>query len=377
MKKDTSPLIVTLTLLLLAAGYYIHNYVTFVHAPPALTDKEKRMVNTLFATTKSQCVGRYVFEVPASFENTLTDRVQINEIHISSKRLYHPAFEQRIRLREQKLKNSATVDPVDQPFLKQIYKLSDNAVIFDRNENESVAGFGRILEGHLYVDGVAFILMQGITDYSDPRFAKERAFYLRKEAGRPDWMANDKPQKLAELQDLMSRLSGRHNEDIPSVPGTCIPQGFIRDGNGKPKEDITFVYPYSSVFSFSVWSNNALKESTTMLERSGEIQSYINSIDGSTLRKGEARIAGFNASEWLITAPPDKSSENPSKQLMFTAVANETNADFAHPSLDLTLSNEILPEGSDVPSPPAYSDAELVEIWDRIILSFRVRDNAF
>lgn len=375
MKKDTSPLIVTLTLLLLAAGYYIHNYVTFVHAPPALTDKEKRMVNTLFATTKSQCVGRYVFEVPASFENTLTDRVQINEIHISSKRLYHPAFEQRIRLREQKLKNSATVDPVDQPFLKQVYRLSDNAVIFDRNRNESVAGFGRVLEGHLYVDGVAFILTQEITDLSDPKYQKDKQDLLK--AGASAGSLNTKLQNLAELQYLMSRLSGRHNEDIPSVPGTCIPQGFIHDGNGKPKEDITFVYPYSSVFSFSVWSNNALKESTTMLERSGEIQSYINSIDGSTLRKGEARIAGFNASEWLITAPPEKSSYNPSKQLMFTAVVNETNADFAHPSLDLTLSNEILSEGSDVSSPSEYSDAELVEIWDRIIRSFRVRDNAF
>ena len=375
MKKDTFPLIVTLTLLLLAAGYYIHNYVTFVHAPPALTDKEKSMVNTLFATTKSQCVGRYVFEVPASFENTLSDRAQINEIRISSKRLYSPAFAQRIRLREQKLKNSATVDPLDQPFLKQVYKLNDNAVIFDRNRNESVAGFGRILEGHLYVNGVAFILTSEIRDVSDPKYRKDRIDYLN--GGMKEHQLNTKPQKLAELQDLMSRLSGRRDEDIPSVPGTCIPQGFIRDGNGKPKEDITFVYPYSSVFSFSVWSNNALKESTTMLERSGEIQSYINSIDGSTLRKGEARIAGFNASEWLITAPPDKSSDNSPKQLMFTAVANETNADFAHPSLDLTLSNEILPEGSDVSSSPAYSDAELVEIWDRIIRSFRVRENAF
>ncbi|MGX5005140.1 T6SS immunity protein Tli4 family protein [Enterobacter hormaechei] len=375
MKKDTSPLIVTLTLLLLAAGYYIHNYVTFVHAPPALTDKEKRMVNTLFATTKSQCVGRYVFEVPASFENTLTDRAQINEIRISSKRLYRPAFAQRIRLREQKLKNSATVDPLDQPFLKQVYKLNDNAVIFDRNRNESVAGFGRILEGHLYVNGVAFILTSEIRDVSAPKYRKDRIDYLN--GGMKEHQLNTKPQKLAELQDLMSRLSGRRDEDIPSVPGTCIPQGFIRDGTGKPKEDITFVYPYSSVFSFSVWSNNALKESTTMLERSGEIQSSINSIDGSTLRKEEARIAGFNASEWLITAPPDKSSDNSPKQRMFTAVANETNADFAHPSLDLTLSNEILPEGSDVSSPPAYSDAELVEIWDRIIRSFRVRDNAF
>ncbi|MEP8986394.1 T6SS immunity protein Tli4 family protein [Enterobacter cloacae] len=370
MKKDTSPLIVTLTLLLLAAGYYIHNYVTFVHAPPALTNKEERMVNTLFATTKSQCVGRYVFEVPASFENTLTDRAQINEIRISSKRLYRPAFEQRIRLREQKLKNSATVDPVDQPFLKQIYKLSDNAVIFDRNENESVAGFGRVLEGHLYVDGVAFILMQEITDYSDPRFAKERAFYLRKEAGRPDWMANDKPQKLAELQDLMSRLSGRQNEDIPSVPGTCIPQGFIRDGNGKPKEDITFVYPHNPVFSLSVSTNTYLGDPASMLERSDEIQPYLTRINAKTLRKAKTEIAGFEADEWLNTAPSEKSPGNPSGQLLFNVIANEKVVDFRHPIIDVTMSNHTLP-------PPDYSDAELVEIWDRIIRSFRVRDNAF
>jgi hypothetical protein len=90
----------------------------------------------------------------------------------SAASVYHPAFEQRIRLREQKLKNSATVDPVDQPFLKQVYRLSDNAVIFDRNRNESVAGFGRVLEGHLYVDGVAFILTQEITDLSDPKYQK-------------------------------------------------------------------------------------------------------------------------------------------------------------------------------------------------------------
>ncbi|POD89060.1 hypothetical protein BV925_23370, partial [Pectobacterium odoriferum] len=241
MKKFPLPLLIPLAMVLLAAGLYIHNYVTFVHTPPALTDKEKRMVDTLFSTTKIQCVGRYVFEVPSSFENTLTDRAQINEVSISSKRLYRPAFEQRIRKREQELQNGHTVRTVDQPFLKQVYRVSENAVIFDRNQNESVGGVFRILEGHLYIDGVAFILTQEILDYSDPRFAKERAFYLRDEAGRPAWMANTKPQKLAELQDVMSRLSGRKDDEIPTQPGTCISEGFIRDGSGKPKEDITFV----------------------------------------------------------------------------------------------------------------------------------------
>ncbi|POD88694.1 T6SS immunity protein Tli4 family protein, partial [Pectobacterium odoriferum] len=165
-------------------------------------------------------------------------------------------------------------------------------------------------------------------------------------------------------------LSGRKDDEIPTQPGTCISEGFIRDGSGKPKEDITFVYLHNPVFSFVVWSNNALKESTNMLERSGEIQSYLTQIDARTLRKGKTQIAGFDTSEWLATAPSEKSPDNASAQLLFTAVANEKTADFRHPNLDLTLNNHALP-------PPAYSDAELVEIWDRITRTFRLRNNAF
>ncbi|WP_395489965.1 T6SS immunity protein Tli4 family protein [Cedecea davisae] len=368
MKKISLQLLIPLVILLLAAGYYLHNYVTFVHTPPALTDKEKRMVDTLFATTKAQCVGRYVFEVPASFENTLTDRAQINEVSISSKRLYRPPFEQRIRLREEALKNSHTVDAIDGPFLKQVYRLSENAVIFDRNKNGSAAGFGRILEGHLYIDGVAFILTSEIRDVSDPKYKQDRISYLN--GGMKESQLNTKPQKLAELQDLMSRLRGRKDDEIPTQPGTCISEGFIREGNGKPKEDITFIYPHNSVFSLSVSTNTYLGDPASMLERSNEIQPYLTGINARTLRKDKTQIAGFEADEWLNTAPSDKFPDNPSAQLLFNVIANEKIVDTRHPIIDLTLSNHALP-------PPAYSDAELVEIWDRITRSFRVRDNAF
>ncbi|MGJ0125786.1 T6SS immunity protein Tli4 family protein [Pantoea sp. RHCKP32] len=368
MRKLPLQLLFPLAIVLLAAGFSIHNYVTFVHTPPALTDKEKRRVDTLFATTRAQCVGRYVFEVPASFENTLTDRAQINEVSISSRRLYPPAFAQRIRLREQELQNGHTVRKVDQPFLKQVYRMSENAVIFDRNTNESEAGFGRILEGHLYADGVAFILTQEINDLSDPKYQESKESLIR--AGVNTYSLNTKSRKLAELQDLMSRLSGRKDDEIPAQPGTCISQGFIRDGKGTPQEDITFIYPHNPIFSFVVWSNNALKESTDMMERSGEIQSYLSGINARTLRKEKKQIADFAASEWLATAPSEQSPDNPTAQLLFTAIANEKTADFRHPNLDLTLSNHALP-------PPAYSEAELVEIWDRITRSFRIRNNAF
>uniref|UniRef100_UPI00388CFF29 T6SS immunity protein Tli4 family protein n=1 Tax=Enterobacter sichuanensis TaxID=2071710 RepID=UPI00388CFF29 len=198
-----------------------------------------------------------------------------------------------------------------------------------------------VLEGHLYVDGVAFILTQEITDLSDPKYQKDKQDLLK--AGASAGSLNTKPQKLAELQDLMSRLSGRHNENIPSVPGTCIPQGFIRDGNGKPKEDITFVYPHNPVFSLSVSTNTYLGDPASMLERSDEIQPYLTRINAKTLRKEKTEIAGFEADEWLNTAPSEKSPDTPSGQLLFNVIANEKVVDFRHPIIDVTLSNHTLP----------------------------------
>ncbi|MGV3347107.1 hypothetical protein ACGVWS_15780, partial [Enterobacteriaceae bacterium LUAb1] len=136
------------------------------------------MTDKLFTQTKPQCLGRYLFEVPVSFTNVLADLVWINEVRIASQRLSRPAFDQRIRLREQELQNSQPTDPQDQPFLKQVYRLNEHTVIFDRNKSEGVPGFGRVLEGHLYSNGVAFIVTTEITDVSDPKYKKDREEYL-------------------------------------------------------------------------------------------------------------------------------------------------------------------------------------------------------
>ena len=107
-----------------------------------------------------------------------------------------------------------------------------------------------------------------------------------------------------------------------------------------------------------------------MLERSNEIQPYLTRVNARTLRKNKTQIAGFEADEWLNNALSEKSPNHPSAQLLFDAIANEKIVDFCHPIIDLTLSNHNLP-------PPTYSDSELMERWDRITRSFRLRDNAF
>ncbi len=333
-----------------------------------LIPEEKIVIDSLFTKTKPQCLGRYIFDVPDVFVNVLNNVVRINDMHITSKRLYFPAFEQQIRLREQELRNSHTVDSRDQPFLKQVHWLSDNAVIFDRNENESVAGFGRILEGHIYADGVAFVVTQVITDYSDERYVKERKFYLRNEVGRSASMANTKPKKMAEMQDLLSRLSGRKDDEIPTQPGACISEGFISDKGKRYNEEISFAYKNTD-FTLGIKSDNSPGENISLLERSDEMEVAIRKGNYHTMRKGEVLLTRMNGEEWLVKGKQEVSDME--KDLYrFIFYANEKITDYHHPLLSIKLNNydSIVQE---------YNSAQLVDIWDRITRSFRLRPGAF
>ncbi|MEI9571253.1 hypothetical protein V5080_12920, partial [Atlantibacter hermannii] len=41
--------------------------------------KDSTVINTLFSQTKPQCIGRYVIDVPGSFNNQLHDMVFIDD----------------------------------------------------------------------------------------------------------------------------------------------------------------------------------------------------------------------------------------------------------------------------------------------------------
>ncbi|MFC0228696.1 T6SS immunity protein Tli4 family protein [Serratia aquatilis] len=335
-------------------------------APP-LTPEEKTIMDSLFAKTKSQCIGRYLFDVPEPFYNSLSDSVKINDMHITSKRLYHPAFEQRIRLREQELKKSSVLYPKNSPFLKQTYPLKNiDGVIFDRNTNGSDPAFIRTLEGHLFSNGIAFIVTTEIRDLSGEQFSDVRESYLR--TGSSEAQLNTKPQKLAEMKDLLSRLSGRKDDEIPTQPGTCIPEGFIRDNGSQNKETILFVYKNEN-FTLGIKSNNTLEKNVSLLERGSEIQNAIRSSHSHTMRKGKVSLPGIDAEEWLIRSKQDI-NDNMVDFFAFTLYGNEKIASYKHPVFSIKLHNRRLVTTH-------YSDAQLVDIWDRITRTFRVRPGAF
>ena len=327
--------------------------------------KDSPVINTLFAQTKPQCIGRYVIDVPESFHNQLHDMIFIDDFKIESKPLYPPAFKQRVQLREQALNdaiNKPGNKPENAPFIKQIIQLqNDKGVIYDRNNSGSADSF-RHLEAHVYINGIAFIITTKILDLSAAKYADEKISYLN--AGFSDVETNTKQAKLAALQSLISRLSGRKDEDIPSAKGVCIPNGFIRDDGGKHQEKITFSYEDDD-FILGVYTNNTYMGSNdTLFKRTAEIDKTLKIANQHTIKKYVLSPSGIPAQAWL-SGGPQTVGNNINPLYEFDLYANEADATPTKPWLTMGVNN--------FDKKTHYSEAQMIEIWDRLVNSLRYK----
>lgn len=332
--------------------------------------KDSPVINTLFAQTKPQCIGRYVIDVPGSFNNQLHDMIFIDDFKIESKPLYPPAFKQRVQLREQALRdaiNNPENDPKDAPFIKEVITLPEGkGVIFDSNRSGSDDLYRR-LEAHVYVNGISFIITTDIRDFSGPKYKERKAEYLKTTT---EEQTNTKPAKLAALQSLISRLSGRKDEDIPSAKGVCIPNGFIRDDGGKHLEKITFSYENDD-FILGVYTNNKYPGSEdTLFNRSAQINEALKTSNQYTIKKVALSPNGIPAESWLFGGiqtirNPATGQDEKTTFYDFDFKANERDATADKPRFGIGLTSEY--------KKTRYSEAQMIEIWDRLVNSLHYK----
>ncbi|MBG5919985.1 T6SS immunity protein Tli4 family protein [Providencia stuartii] len=344
---------------------------------PELTDKENVVIETLFEKTKPQCIGRYVIDVPESFNNQLNDEIYIDDFKIESKFIYPPAFKQRIQLREEELReaiNRPENEMKNAPFLKEVIQLPDGrGVIFDRNKPASDDAY-RVLEAHVYVNHIAFIITTEILDLSADKYVKEKKSYIDI-SGFSEFETNTKYSQLAAMQALISRLSGRLDHEIPTDKGICIPNGFILDDKDKHQQRVTMLYENADLFLSLEFDNSYLGSNDTLLNREKEINEVIHLQGYKTIKKGNLSPNKIPSQEWLVKKNQEVYSKVENKKLPdlpyydFQFFANEATATNIIPKLDIGIHNQN--------KFTSYSDAQMVEIWDRIVGSLRYKPNAF
>lgn len=357
-----------LTALSLMAGSMLFIAQTTASTP---VQKDSPVINSLFAQTKPQCIGRYVIDVPESFNNQLHDMIFIDDFKIESKPLYPPAFKQRVQLREQALRdaiNKPGNKPENAPFLKEVIQLPDGkGTIFDRNES-GAPDIYRKLEAHVYSGMTAFVITTDIRDFSDKKHSEKKSKYLARGFTEAD--ANTKPVKLAALQSLISRLSGRKDEDVPSVKGVCIPNGFIRDDGNQHVEKITFQYENDD-FILGVYTNNKYPGSEdTLFNRSAQINEALKTSNQYTIKKVALSPNGIPAESWLFGGTQtmrDTVTGKDEKNTFydFDFKANERDATADKPKFSIGLTSEY--------KKTRYSEAQMIEIWDRLVNSLRYK----
>ncbi|MGO2335865.1 T6SS immunity protein Tli4 family protein [Providencia sp.] len=326
------------------------------------------MVDDLFSKTKPQCVGVYVVDVPESLSNG-TNKATYDDFKIESKFIYPPAFKQRIELREKELNdamNSPENEPENAPFIKEIIRLPNNqGVIFDRNK-EGSDDIYRQLEAHVYLNHIAFIITTEFRDFSDKKHEKRKAQYLAR--GFTEFQSNQKPIKLAAMRSLISRLNGRLDHEIPTAKGWCIPNGFITDDGNKHKIVVGFNYKNDDFLFGASTNNTMIADGDTFFGRSEAINEALENSGMRTLKKYSLIPNGIPLEAWLFEGV--QNYDNKQLQIYdFTLYANEAVATASKPLIKLGLNSKY--------KQTRYSEAQMVEIWDRIVNSLRYRPNAF
>nr|WP_314267460.1 T6SS immunity protein Tli4 family protein [uncultured Moellerella sp.] len=359
MKKRTLIASFSVLLLSLLAACSVPNR-TYSYT---LNEKESAVINSLFDDAPTYCLGRYTFNYPKALTQELSSIIKIDDMTIESQFIYPPAFKQRIQLREQELKNQRVSDESDGPYLKEIIRLN-NGVIFDRNEKNAYFDALRELEAHVYINNVAFIITLKIRDYSKDKYIEEQQ--ERKIENKP---FTDKPQKLAAMQSLISRLQGRPKNEIPTEKGICIPYGFIQDDGKSHQEEISMVFENPQFYWAADMDNTIESEKESMLDRADEIKSVLSQYGGKTLRKGNVQYNNVNGEEWLTLGRDPRYDNQSDKFYYFQYYTNEKNIGYLHPSVSILMhsSSKVV----------HYTDEQMVEIWNNILKSFKVRANAY
>lgn len=364
MKIKNKILIYTLVVLVLAGSVL---WVMYGKTPSLfktkLTDKEQLNMDNLLSDLQTICIGRYLIDLPSSYTNSGNDLIKINNSKIITNRIYQPAFEQYVRLREQELLTTKSTSSIDMPYLKNTYPLPHGlkGIIFERVENPNVDDAFRVLEAYLYSNGVLIKIEIKLTNGIADRYKNDRISY-------PTVYMDTTSERMSELNDLLVRIQGRDESVIPSMAGSCIPNAFITD-NKIDQESIDLLYKNSkaSQLRFGMSTNNYIQENDSLLDRSREIEHNLLSSDGYILRKGIRKINKLDTEELLAAG---KYSSNDNKRYDFILLTNEKTGGIKSPVFSLELLNDEL-----TPSP--YNQNEIVNFWDAISQTLRVRPGAF
>ncbi|MEH6435667.1 T6SS immunity protein Tli4 family protein [Massilia sp. DD77] len=320
-------------------------------------DRDNAKVRAMMQKTKTVCVGRFLIELPENakvrFGTPQIAGVTINvEPEYSDERLRSDIEEREKKLRGEK--NEYGSPSLEKKMIVEAVNFESTLLYFARTKPLELIEYGKPVKGK--GDGIT---VEGLG-------IKNGNFYR--------FFADDlaSPQNEDNVLDIAKKFEARSNDGIPSKPGFCIKNGLVHDPlTPDDNEMITmFVslegYPDIVIRLDTSINVDDMVESLFEREAKNDIKrDYASHF--KSLRYGKRTLNGIEGEE-----VGDKIKElNGTSAHSFMWVGLGKMRDVLAPSVTLELHT-----GRGRPGEPrnsSLSDEAVLQLWDRISSSLRIR----
>ncbi|TFW32792.1 T6SS immunity protein Tli4 family protein [Massilia horti] len=317
--------------------------------------QDRKMVAKMTEKMKTVCVGRLLIDVPETAEVTLT-QASVDGFDITMRRESEAQFAARIALREAELKekqNELGRKNLESARDVNVNGLAGRILIHGRERTYLIKNEQRVysenvaIDGYAHKNGVSFDLIS--TGYD--------------------------PKLVGNVARLIAQIEPRLQDEVPAQPGFCINGGFIRDPlTADQHESVTMFaglpgHPDLGIV-FSTLSGTKPDEGLIARDAKAEEQfPLFLRAAFSTLRKGERTLNGLPGEEVAFKAR----EANFAVTYSFRWEMQGKQDDVYAPVLTLELGAGRNPRAGGKPLQSSMSEVALLDLWDKISSSLRVR----
>lgn len=318
----------------------------FANARPNTVQKDKVMSATQNEQWATHCIGRFLVDLPLDAE-IIGARYEYAFATVEQQPMDRDAFRKEVNALESRLTNEQHKSGT--ALLLQKMVPNDDTRVFGYWGNEVRSSVVEI-SGYRWIDGIRYV--------------------IHKRASR-DKLEN----AIAKMSETLAILRTR-GSDTPSAPGFCIKHAFFADSGRSDNESLNTRYRlkgHPDIVIDLATKINAGAPPESLLSRKPSVFSALG-ILGATLggvqnlKEGDRPIRDYPGQEWLLKAPNDHGQS----AHLFTWEAPGVHANAFRPQIRVDLQSGNFDGGLD-PRPISMTDKQMLELWDKILNSLRLR----
>lgn len=309
--------------------------------------KRNQVINTIEPTPwTTHCVGRFLIDLPEDAEYA-GGYFEYGFAKIERQSMEHSAFLQEFDSFEKRLRNTR-------------HKSGTSLLLKGEAPDDNTRVYGYWKEDFLDVS----VALSGYRWLHGQR-------YLAKSGADPDRIEG----AAMRLGIILANLRAMQT-NVPTSKGFCIEQALIADDGTSKNESLNMRFRlknHPDIVLDIATTRNTGEPPESLLSRKPSVFSGLG-ILGATLggirniRDGDRKIGDHPGQEWLMKAP----NEQGQKAHLFTWEAPGLYRDALHPQIRFDLQSGNFDGGLE-PRPISMTDKQMLDLWDRILNSLRLR----